>query len=734
VLDVSSVTDSRRHSQEGQSLVLFAVLLPLILLIAVLSVDVGNWWVHKRRLQTQVDAAALAAGPHFLECFREDETFANDQIALEALRYAGDWRRDQSTLNLQVQEPTDVFVALNSSQYWQQSDGTNPALPAPGYGLDYTANGDDPSTPELESSLPCDSRFLDVKATDDRVRPLWGLIPGLRDDHVVPSPKTHARIEIDKVRGLKGMLPWAIPEIAPKAVAVLFVDEEAPATAPLVTSGKPLTHIDPPPTGFGEFSVWDTLGPQAIHIGDGEVQDDRARIGVVVLVSEKLNPELEGSLHSVCNQDPVNVKCYGYGTNPTPTSGMYFIHGHAGHAMLKNVRLENLTCGADNKSAPWFAQAGDCEVRMRAVIDFGVTGNPTGPPVNASVNNMSWAPCADDPDLGCWTSGTFLLPEAGTAQAGRQNFSINWQTNPPGGGPKPSGTFEGVAHPYVADKHSGPVEYIQVNAGPNPADSVGFGPNTFTVRVGLNRPLLQTPKLDPPILLRFKGGSLSQTVNCDTDNIVYEPPFKPGWDLNSMSKDAAEIAQGCVTQYNTNGPGPCPAAYDTTAELPPDTITPVPIPTCAEGRPGEATKMREGLEYRFESPCTPNNWPQTEADEYPEDDDPRYVILIITDYGAFDANNERVVKVRRFAGFYVTGWDSGPAGGGGEQTGDCRAPAGLPEGPPYNDPHPLGLPDNKDNGDVWGYFVSFVTTVQAEPSDDRCDFDELNVCVVGLVE
>jgi hypothetical protein len=720
------------RSQDGQTLVLFAVLLPLILLIAVLSVDVGNWWVHKKRLQTQVDAAALAAGPLFLECFRQEASVADSMIASEALKYAGDWRRDNSTLNLQVQEPADVFVALNSSQYWERADGTDPSSPAPGYGLDYTANGDDPSTPETESGHPCDARFLDVLATDDRVAPLWGLIPGVRDDVLTPSPKAHAKVEIDKVRGLSGMLPWAIPEINPKAVAVLLVDEEAPADAALTYPSISLTQVDPAPTGFGEFGVWQTTSPQVRNIRDGAVGDDRARIGVVVLVSEKLNPSLDGSLQSICTQDLVNVKCYGYGTNPTATSGLYYIHGHAGRAMLKDVRLENLDCGADNKSAPWFAQAGDCNVRFRAVIDFGVHGDPTGPPTHASVNNMTWGPCGDNPDLGCWTSRSFTLPEAGLQQAGRQDFSISWSK---GTGPsRTTGTFEGVAHPYVADKHSGPVEYIEINAGPNPADSVGFDNNSFTVRVGLNRPLVQTPKLDPPILLRFKGGSLSQTVNCDVDNIAYEPPFKDGWDLNSMFKDAAEIAYGCVTQYNTQGPGPCPSEYDTVAELPPDTTTPNPVPTCAEGRPGEASKLREGLEYRFESftaeeypdtwPCSPNNWPQTALDPYPDPGDPRYVILIVTDFGTFDENNERVVKVRRFAGFYVTGWDSGPAGHG-RNTGDCAD---------INDPHPLNLSANRDNGDVWGYFVSFVESVRAEPSNERCDFDELNVCVVGLVE
>ena len=42
--------------------VLVALLLPVILAIGSIVVDVGNWYVLKRRLQTQVDAAALAAG------------------------------------------------------------------------------------------------------------------------------------------------------------------------------------------------------------------------------------------------------------------------------------------------------------------------------------------------------------------------------------------------------------------------------------------------------------------------------------------------------------------------------------------------------------------------------------------------------------------------------------------------------------------------------------------------
>ena len=51
-------------------------------------VDIGNWWVHKRHLQLQVDAAALAGGALFGECFT-DPAAANTAIQNEATRFGG---------------------------------------------------------------------------------------------------------------------------------------------------------------------------------------------------------------------------------------------------------------------------------------------------------------------------------------------------------------------------------------------------------------------------------------------------------------------------------------------------------------------------------------------------------------------------------------------------------------------------------------------------------------------
>ena len=57
--------------EDGGIVVLVAMLLPFVMLFLALSVDIGNWWVHKRHLQHQVDAAALAGGALFGECFSD---------------------------------------------------------------------------------------------------------------------------------------------------------------------------------------------------------------------------------------------------------------------------------------------------------------------------------------------------------------------------------------------------------------------------------------------------------------------------------------------------------------------------------------------------------------------------------------------------------------------------------------------------------------------------------------
>ncbi|MDH5281136.1 MAG: Tad domain-containing protein, partial [Thermoleophilia bacterium] len=59
---------ARSARENGQVVVFFALLIPVLFAIGAVVVDVGNWYVHKRHLQTQVDAAALATATKFTGC------------------------------------------------------------------------------------------------------------------------------------------------------------------------------------------------------------------------------------------------------------------------------------------------------------------------------------------------------------------------------------------------------------------------------------------------------------------------------------------------------------------------------------------------------------------------------------------------------------------------------------------------------------------------------------------
>jgi Flp pilus assembly protein TadG len=174
--------------------VLFALLVPMLLAMSAIVLDVGNMYVHKKNLQTLVDAAAFAGATKFVGCSFQygDPGAANEAIRTTALQYAGDTHRSPGTYNLQVQKPGDVRVVLNSARYWDQGDLLD------GENLDNTYDPDgNPVTP----GDPCSTKTLDVKATDHDVPLLTGIIP-LR-----PDAKSNARVEIHQVLEQSGMLP-----------------------------------------------------------------------------------------------------------------------------------------------------------------------------------------------------------------------------------------------------------------------------------------------------------------------------------------------------------------------------------------------------------------------------------------------------------------------------------------------------------------------------------------------
>ena len=148
--------------------------------------------------------------------------------------------------------------------------------------------------------------------------------------------------------------------------------------------------------------------------------------------------------------------------------------------------------------------------------------------------------------------------------------------------------------------------------------------------------------------------------------------------------------------------------------------------------------MSKGLRARFEDPpptgagCSPNLWQEyRSAGEVPPPEDPRFVTLVIAEYGTFDDSGIKVLPITKFAGFYVTGWFTK---NGGQMAQGCPGENDPPPTPPFCSGGPCDPGDTKVQGAVWGYYVTDVKLTPAVPSDELCEFDELGTCVAVLVE
>ena len=403
----------------------------------------------------------------------------------------------------------------------------------------------------------------------------------------------------------------------------------------------------------------------------------------------------------------------------------------------------------DDLSAPYFLLTGDCDLGATAVIDFGVTGNPAlNPPngIRASVKlqgpgcsgqgcTMTYAGPASSPDRELLDRRCRRLRRP---RIGASTYSIRWETRP--AGVTHSGTFGGVANPFVANDASGPVLYLEVttsDAGVPDANSRNTGPpRSVIVTVGLNKPLQVRDPFEDAVLLRYASpsGSLNQALDCDIG-------------INFTT----EIIDGCKTTYGLNYDDfdkdgdkewidiTC-SGYPSPSDLPPPTFDPDPVPNCVAAKTGDVIAFTKGLEARFEKPvCTPNNWPEDQPPagrgiggrralrdfftNYDFANDPRYVTLIITDITAFEGSGSTNLRSSTSRASTRPGWDIS------SHTTGC---------PGENDPHPLfgtGYKKSKDNGDVWGHFVNIVVfSSSGLPNDPLCNFDELGTCIAVLVE
>lgn len=471
-----------RHSardERGQVAVLFALLLPMVMLLGSIVVATGSWFTHARHLQTKVDAAAFAGGAVWgFPCGQDIDVDIEEQARL----YLGGHTAADGTIETSPHNPmvggvgpNQIFASLNQAQWWS---GSFPA-----------GDFSDPTGPV------CESKVLDVKATEADSPLLWRWIP------LFPDIKRKARVEIQEVDGLTGLLPIAVRLPQPLSAAAVFYDEASPTKEILgvkpfrqvcIDGEAPTDCILDAPPGLGQW----TTEPKVGSGGTWAKLAVRPQTGVVVATSVRPEcgkgtppatqpcmetaptPSWTGqSVDDFCRQASSTVRCYdadGGGSTQTVSEGLHFILGHGTGTVaagpnwpeLRGAWLDAGTCPSTGyfNSVP-----SSCEIQLNVKLDAGSCLRGPG------------AACFDDPAID-------TPQETRTAGSGADPFGNNLEMRycvvSTGDTGDACETQFSVAEDMNCSGSAGSVECRSVD-GRHPLVAPGSRGNAFAVQVRL---------------------------------------------------------------------------------------------------------------------------------------------------------------------------------------------------------------------------------------------------------
>jgi len=574
------------RDERGAIVVLFVVLTPALIFLFLLVIDVGNWYVHKRHLQMEVDAAALAGGAYFGDCFSSDPAIAgaaDTTIRNAATKYGGG---AGSTYNVPGGGASARITTLFNSKTF--------AVGGPG-------------ADDTETNGPCETPhlMLDVKQTEADVPfILGGLISAF-----VPSAKNtidginaRARVQLKKETIVQGSLPLAVPDVDPRHVTVTFIDE---ATGAAIGPTLSLTKG----SSAGGLNYW--TGSAALAVpADKKIG---ARIGVGAQA---------GTCNSAAGTGGSGFVCYDYNNSGT---GLAVIRG-VGAGGTVDAPKPRVWATTSCTGSPFFsdvfvhAPATTCGASVQAVLQTssGTVGAASKKTFTATLNGAglnSTMPMTFDSAAGYWTTGyVYAVPP----QGGPVDVSLAWQSTT---GSKQS--YSNIQRVYSgSDDLSGPVKDFALSTATTTVGApytLSAGTHTITARVGLEGSLSLTNTAQT-VMLRLTGGSRTSAIACDG----------PG-----AAEFRSSIINGCQTPYQLNSAGICP-----------DPAPPSGPADCVPLKTGTtAGPTLQGLDARF-SGCPANNWPSYDAANDPRV--VRLLITDFSSLGGSGATNVPVTNFAAF--------------------------------------------------------------------------------------
>jgi hypothetical protein len=729
------------QDERGGVLLITAVSLLVLVLFVAFVVDVGNWKEHKRHLQLQADAAALAgAGSFALPGCNNTlvETATRDYAGTDAT-YLADYNDQVASEYADTGHVPNLHILLNSLAYFGE----------PGAGNN---TGGSPCATSPPNQFCNGAQGIDVKATETDLP--WFFFGGL-----VPRINAHARACLMQQTSSANSLPIAVPNPHPKTAAALFVDYgdslQLISAVPLIECAGASCPTSP--------NIWSSLATN-VPIAPST--------GVIIAISGRPDPNWSGTTAAICSQ--ALTTCFD-ATNDPSTVGVNFIRGWTNSGsgqqpnppLLREVQLFPGGCGGD----PYFQfVTGDCSVTLAASV---AASAPDGSDLTGMNITVSGADC---PNQGCpldkntdvpappecaavmaggATGGCWIGSIPISAKAGAQRLTMSWQVT--------TGTIDGrnctrgqgcrdvfeggryVQQAYTADdlpthNISGPLQLVQITSCPDPScvspgNSLPLGGSAppVSVTIGLKGALRNAQNAaDASASCTFDDGTqynfaclkvtITNAASGSTQSIDCDPLSQPKKDLED------QLALGCNPQYEINdgtlGPWtPCPAANELNDA---NHQQPWQCTTLFTGN--KTPSVSNGLNRRFfngnDNPTScpnygepgHNNWEMFDPTDpsghagFPEGD-PRIVGVYLTAYGAFTrtAGTSVTIPVTDFATFYVTGYDGSP----------CRAPL-VTDHP--DDPIP-------NKGTITGHFIKYIDRLNTGGGTLPCDPAAFGNCV-----
>jgi hypothetical protein len=739
---------TRRHrrnpelrDERGAAMVLVAVTLPVLVLFTAFGIEVGHWYDYSRNLQNRADAAALAAAVEYGgTCFGSATAAQTDVIGKVAQQYAGPPNGDttagnlpypigsipaanyENQPNLTKGEPTNFHMLLNSTQNYPS--GANWNMGTTGHTSDSTA---------LCSSRDEDGNvgaMVDVRLTQANLGlffPLFGFKPTI---------SAHARAALEGEASTNSA-PIAVGDTGfTPCVSVRLMDAATNTLIRTVTLSKEPVDPNDPTAPF----VWDNNGspasftmPASANVyaqpflndcnGSGQIYDDSTNTGLLMINNHPTNP-------TVASGSPPQIDNGGVTVSGSCAAGtQYFSVGGC-----------NVTVNAAVKFAADVTPASKAKVFLVEHTWNNATNSWTlGSPISL---HAPGGPCAAN--YYCTNPGITIGDTSGIDQ-----FEITWEENAGtigstncSGNPTPAackGTFGIQAQSFGAcngcdqPDDSGPVVSAQVSEvnGAPPLCNVRCD-NQNSLAGGSTHQLVFTFKLSglntatpgsPATVLRFAASTNHQTglVNCGQGT--------------SLNGDSEVVYYGCgpgnpyftspplnplFVYSRTNGTGCSPATDGNTTGWPNGNNQDCVQTTPGQRRVGIICPLIERITGEaFGTTCTgsgagtmcpDNHWITQDI----KAGDPRAVTMIITspaDFASGAGSPQAWLPIRKFATFYVTGWDT------------KIKPSCTGAGPGKNESYPVKGKQNSDNGAVWGHWINY---------EDTAGTPDGQLCVIGI--